>query len=161
VSVRQKDDNYLIEGVVLVADGPNVSGNTYEIESLKKAVDEYNAKDPATRLGEVHSGFSVDGEYSPLIPVIVDLTKVSHRVGDLILHDNGTVTTTCEVMNTPMGNVVKDLIESNMKLGVSSEPLQLKPTPVMMGQIHDNVVDDLRFVRVDVIPEESEPDETQ
>ena len=42
MSVKQKDDSYLIEGVILTADGPNPSGKTYEIESLKQAIDEYN-----------------------------------------------------------------------------------------------------------------------
>lgn len=153
MTVKQKDDTYLIEGVVLTANGPNISGRKYDMDSLKKAVDEYNVKDPAMRLGEL------DGDDVDRCGAHINFEKVSHRVGDLVLHDDGTVTATCEVMKTPMGNIIKDLIESGVKLGVSSRPLQFKPTPVMTGKVHDGVVNDLEFIRIDVTPEKSEKEE--
>jgi len=105
------DKQFYIEGVFMQAERENRNGRIYKKSILEKAVDNYN-KD------YVLTGRAVGELSHPATPAI-NLDKVSHRILELNWNGNDVIGKAL-ILNTPMGNIVKGMIEGGVKLGVSS-----------------------------------------
>jgi hypothetical protein len=101
----------LIEGIFMQAEKPNRNGRIYPYEVLFPAVQKYVKE-------QVESGRAVGELNHPEGPT-VNLDKVSHRITDLHW-DGHNVVGKALVLNTPMGKIVKGLVEGGVQLGVSS-----------------------------------------
>ena len=108
-----KDDEkkYVIEGIFAQANNKNRNGRIYPREVMKSAINKYNRDQvaPGRAVGELNH---------PEGPT-VNLDKVSHKIDNLVLEGND-VMGKATILNTPMGEVVKGLLDGGVKLGVST-----------------------------------------
>jgi hypothetical protein len=133
-----------IEGVFMMADAQNRNGRIYESKILKPAVEKYIQE-------QVKSGRAVGELNHPDGPTI-NLDKVSHLITDLRFEGNNVVGK-AKILNTPMGQIVKGLLEGGVKLGVSSRG---------MGSLEQRngtnyVKDDFHLATVDIVQDPSAP----
>jgi hypothetical protein len=112
--IESKEDgskNYKIRGIFMQADVKNRNGRIYPMEILQKEVSRYNKKfiNENRAFGELGHP---DGP-------TVNLERVSHMVTSLS-PDGKNFIGEAKIMETPMGKIVKNLMDEGAKLGVSS-----------------------------------------
>lgn len=134
--------NVFIEGIFMSAELKNRNGRIYTREVLEKAVDKYNRE-------QVITGRAVGELNHPEGPSI-NLDKVSHRITELIW-DGNDVRGKALILDTPMGQIVKGLVEGGVQLGVSSRG---------MGSLESRnganyVKDDFMLNTVDIVQDPS------
>lgn len=108
---REKNNGKVImKGILQKADTLNQNGRIYPLDVLQREVRNYQKFIVENRaLGELdHPDSSV-----------VNLKNVSHIVKEAYL-DNGVVYGTVELLDTPSGKILQSLVESGVKLGISS-----------------------------------------
>jgi hypothetical protein len=100
-----------IEGPFLVAETKNRNGRLYEFSTMKKEVARYTESyiNKQRAFGELGH---------PETPTI-NLDRVSHMIVGL-REDGNTWIGKAKILDTPMGNIAKSLIEGGAQLGVSS-----------------------------------------
>jgi len=112
--VEEKENgkkNYKIRGIFMQADVKNRNGRVYPLEVLQKEVAKYNKN-----FIRENRAF---GELGHPEGPTVNLERVSHMVTEL--HPDGkNFIGEAKIMETPMGKIVKNLIDEGAKLGVSS-----------------------------------------
>ena len=135
--------NLIVKGVIQRADTLNQNGRIYpkdilfkELENYKKFVSERRAV----------------GELDHADDPVVNLKNVSHLITD-IWTDGSVVYGKIEILPTPMGNIARSLIESNVKVGISSRALG----SVRSRGDADVVQDDLHLICWDLVSEPSTP----
>ena len=112
--------NYFIEGVFMQGNIKNRNGRMYPMETLMKEVNRYNKEyiEPNRAYGELGH---------PQGPTI-NLERVSHMIKDLYQDGNNVMGKAKIMTETPMGKIVKNLMDEGAKLGVSSRGMgTLKP----------------------------------
>ena len=103
--------NYKIKGIFLQADIKNRNGRVYPMEVLEKEVTRYNKK----FINENRAYGELGHPEGPT----VNLERVSHMVTELY-PDGKNFIGEAKIMETPMGKIVKSLMDEGGKLGVSS-----------------------------------------
>ena len=103
--------NYKIKGIFLQADIKNRNGRIYPMEILEKEVARYNKK----FINEKRAYGELGHPEGPT----VNLERVSHMVTELY-PDGKNFIGEAKIMDTPMGKIVKNLMDEGAKLGVSS-----------------------------------------
>lgn len=138
-----KPSKLFVKGVIQRADTLNQNGRIYpkdilfnEVENYKKVVLERRAM----------------GELDHADDPVVNLKNVSHLITD-IWADQEVVYGKIEILPTPMGNIARNLIESNVKIGISSRALG----SVRSRGDADVVQDDLHLICWDLVSEPSTP----
>ena len=111
---EEKEDgkkNYAIKGIFMQADVKNRNGRVYPMEVLEREVAKYNKKfvNEKRAFGELGHP---DGP-------TVNLERVSHMITSL-KPDGKNFIGEAKIMSTPMGEIVKNLMDEGAKLGVSS-----------------------------------------
>jgi hypothetical protein len=103
--------NYKIRGIFMQADIKNRNGRVYPMEVLQKEVGKYNKNfiKESRAFGELGHP---DGP-------TVNLERVSHMITSLE-PDGKNFIGEAKIMATPMGEIVKSLMDEGAKLGVSS-----------------------------------------
>ena len=103
--------NYFIEGIFMQAEQKNRNGRVYPFSILEREVLRYTADlvEKKRALGELNH---------PQGPT-VNLDKVSHLITELYFKGNDCYGK-AKVLETPMGKIVKSLIDEGAQLGVSS-----------------------------------------
>lgn len=137
--------NVFIEGVFMQAEKKNRNGRVYPRAVLESAVGRYYNE-------QVKTGRAVGELNHPDGPTI-NLDKVSHRITDL-KWDGDNVVGKALVLNTPMGKIVKGLVEGGVQLGVSSRG---------MGTVEKRVgatfvKDDFILSTIDIVQDPSAPE---
>ena len=138
--------NHFIEGVFLQGEIKNRNGRMYPISTLQREAVNYNKKyiDKGRALGELGHP---DGP-------TINLDRVSHLITSLKQEGNNYVGK-ARLLDTPMGNIAKNLIDEGVKLGVSSRGL---------GTIRERdgvkvVMDDFMLATAaDIVADPSAPD---
>jgi len=135
----------VIEGVFMQADSKNRNGRIYEKSILENAVSKYVKE-------QVSTGRAVGELNHPEGPTI-NLDKVSHKITELKF-DGSNVIGKASILETPMGQIVKGLLEGGVKLGVSSRG--------MGSLVQKNgamyVKDDFMLSTVDIVQDPSAPE---
>ena len=112
--IEAKEDgskNYKIRGIFMQADVKNRNGRVYPYDILAKEVTKYNKNFIKEKRAFGELGHP-DGP-------TVNLERVSHMITDL--HPDGkNFIGEAKIMATPMGEIVKNLMDEGAKLGVSS-----------------------------------------
>ena len=103
--------NYKIKGIFLQADIKNRNGRVYPMEILAKEVTRYNKK----FINENRAYGELGHPDGPT----VNLERVSHMVTELY-PDGKNFVGEAKIMGTPMGEIVKNIMDDGGKLGVSS-----------------------------------------
>ena len=105
-----KKEQY-IEGVFLQAGIKNRNGRIYPVETMKKEVNRY--------IKEFVNKKRAYGELGHPEGPTINLERVSHLITDL-KEDGKNFVGKAKILSTPMGNIVKGLLNDGAKLGVSS-----------------------------------------
>jgi hypothetical protein len=103
--------NYKIKGIFMQADLKNRNGRVYPMEILDKEVKRYNK--------EYISEKRAFGELGHPDGPTVNLERASHMITALY-PDGKNFIGEAKILSTPMGNIVKNLMDEGAKLGVSS-----------------------------------------
>ena len=112
--------NYFIEGVFMQGNIKNRNGRMYPMETLMKEVNRYNKE-----YVEQNRAYGELGH--PQGPTI-NLERVSHMIKELYQDGNNVMGRAKIMTETPMGKIVKNLMDEGAKLGVSSRGMgTLKP----------------------------------
>ena len=146
--LTEKSENgskrHFIEGVFMQSESKNRNGRIYPKAILEKAVDRYVIE-------QVKTGRAVGELNHPEGPTI-NLDKVSHIIEKLDWSGNDVVGK-ARILETPMGNIVKGLLEGGVRLGVSTRG---------MGSLEERngvmfVKDDFHLSTVDIVQDPSAP----
>ena len=138
--------DYYIEGVFMQGDLKNRNGRVYPMEVLKKETDRY--------IKEYVEKNRAYGELGHPQGPSINLERVSHLIKEL-RYDGTNVIGKAKIMDTPYGNIVKNLMDEGAVLGVSSRG---------MGSIKDvsgskQVQDDFYLATAaDIVADPSAPD---
>jgi hypothetical protein len=113
-SVRVNKGRLIVEGVVQRADAKNGNGRVYPKDTLEREIQKY--KDPYIKenraLGEL------DHPESP----IINLKNVCHNILDLWWNGDD-VMGKIEILPTPSGNILKELLLAGITVGISSRAM--------------------------------------
>jgi hypothetical protein len=102
---------YAIEGIFMQAEQKNRNGRIYPKPIMEKALNKYNGE-------QVSKGRAV-GELNHPDGPTVNLDKVSHKIESLNWKGNDVVGK-ATILDTPMGQIVKGLLDGGVNLGVST-----------------------------------------
>ena len=111
---EEKEDggkNYKIKGIFMQADVKNRNGRVYPFEVLEKEVKKYNKNFIKEKRAFGELGHPEGPTVNP--------ERVSHLITDLY-PDGKNFIGEAKIMETPMGKIVKNLMDEGAKLGVSS-----------------------------------------
>ena len=103
--------SYKIKGIFMQADLKNRNGRVYPMEILQKEVNRYNK--------EYIKENRAFGELGHPDGPTVNLERASHMITALY-PDGKNFIGEAKILGTPMGNIVKNLMDEGAKLGVSS-----------------------------------------
>lgn len=144
--VEGKGKNYYIEGVFCQAEQKNRNGRVYPYSVLNREVSRYNS--------EYVSKNRALGELGHPDTPSINLDRVSHMITKLYPDGNNFIGK-AKIMDTPMGNIAKGLLDGGVKLGVSTRGVgSLKP-----HNGYQLVQDDFKLaVGADIVADPSAPD---
>ena len=135
-----KDGKLLVSGVLQRADAKNQNGRLYPVDVLKREAEKYmeNFVKQRRAMGELdHPESSV-----------VNLKNVSHNITDMSW-DGKDLVGTVEILPTPSGNILRDLLQSGILLGISSRGLGSVKKD--MRENADVVQDDFDLIAFDFV----------
>ena len=138
--------NLYIEGTFLVGDKVNRNNRMYKMDTLRKEVARYNEEYIKTNraLGELGH---------PDTPTL-NLERVSHKIVSLV-EDGNTFYGKAKILDTPYGQIVKNFIENDVNIGVSSRALG---SVIQTREGYNLVQDDLRLATAaDIVADPSAP----
>lgn len=141
---RDKNNGKVVmKGILQKADTLNQNGRIYPMNVLEREIRNYQKFIAENRaLGELdHPDSSV-----------VNLKNVSHVIKEAYL-DRGVVYGTVELLDTPSGKILQSLVESGVKLGISSRGVG---SVKKQGDYHV-VQDDFQLICWDYVSEPSTP----
>ena len=108
---ENSDGKFIVEGLMQVADDLNGNGRIYPKKVLEREVQKF--KDTFIKQGNPFG--ELDHPESP----IVSVKNVSHAIVDLWWEGNNLMGRV-EVLNTPFGNIVKEILKAGYVIGISS-----------------------------------------
>jgi hypothetical protein len=127
-----------IKGPFLGAEIKNRNGRVYPRELIEREVERYT-KD------KINKGRSMGELDHPPVPQL-NLDRVSHLIESLTMDGNQAIGV-AKILDTPMGNIAKSLIESGVNLGTSSRGV---------GTLKGHTVNsDFKLITVDIVGEPS------
>ena len=143
--VLESDDkdgkNLYLKGIAIQGGIKNANGRVYPVGEITKAVKTLN--------DQVANGYSVLGEVDHPDDLKVNLDRVSHMITDMWM-DGPNGYSKMKVLPTPMGNLIRTMLESGVKLGVSSRG---------SGSVDDRSgeVSEFEIITVDIVAQPSAP----
>jgi hypothetical protein len=130
-----------MKGICIEGDKKNANGRIYPAYEIRKAVDTIN--------GQIKEGHSVLGEVDHPEDLKINLDRASHIIEHMWC-EGAIGYGKLKIIPTPMGQLVKTMLDSGVKLGVSSRG---------SGNVDDRTghVSDFEIVTVDVVAQPSAP----
>ena len=130
-----------LKGVCIEGGVRNANERVYPVNEIAKAVDTINE--------QIKTGHSVLGEVDHPDDLKINLDRVSHMIENMWM-DGPCGYGKLKILPTPMGQLVKTMLDSGVKLGVSSRG---------SGNVndHNGHVSDFEIVTVDVVAQPSAP----
>jgi hypothetical protein len=120
----------------------NANQRVYPVNEIGRAVKTLN--------DQITNGFSVLGEVDHPEGLNINIDRVSHMITECWMDgDNGYGK--LKILPTPMGNLVKTMLEAGVKLGVSSRGSG------NVAEDGSNTVSDFEIITVDVVAQPSAP----
>ena len=130
-----------LKGICIEGDKKNANERIYPRHEIIKAVETINE--------QIHNGNSVLGEVDHPDDLKINLDRVCHTVEGMWM-DGHAGCGKLKILPTPMGELIKTLITSGVKLGVSSRG---------SGNVDDmsGKVSDFEIITVDIVAQPSAP----
>jgi hypothetical protein len=143
--VLESDDkdgkSLYLKGIAIQGGIRNANGRVYPVQEIERAVKTLN--------DQLQEGYSVLGEVDHPDDLKVNLDRVSHMITNMWMEGpNGYGK--MKILPTPMGNLIRTMLESGVKLGVSSRG---------SGNVNDSngQVSDFEIITVDIVAQPSAP----
>lgn len=138
-STQDGKDTWL-NGIFMQAEIKNRNGRVYPLKEISSAVERANSI-----IGESDG---IMGELDHPQSLTINLDRVSHVIKEMRMEGNNAYGR-AKLLNTPMGNIAKELVKSGVRLGVSSRGA---------GTVTESGgVDGFQFVTVDIVAQPSAP----
>ena len=133
--------NLYLKGICIQGGVKNANQRVYPINEINRAIETLNK--------QIKTGYSVLGEVDHPTNLRINLDRVSHMITEMWL-DGPNGYGKMKILPTPMGNLVRTMLESGVKLGVSSRG---------SGNVNENdgAVSDFDIVTVDIVAQPSAP----
>jgi hypothetical protein len=133
--------NLYLKGICIEGDRRNANDRIYPLHEIAKAVNTINR--------QIKEGNSVLGEVDHPDDLKINLDRVCHSVEEMWM-DGHAGCGKLKILPTPMGELIKTLLQSGVKLGVSSRG---------SGNVDDRTghVSDFEIVTIDVVAQPSAP----
>lgn len=129
-----------MKGIFIQGDVRNQNQRVYPVREIARAVNSITEK--------LSAGQSVMGELDHPEELSINLDRVSHLITEMWM-DGADGYGKLKIVPTPMGNIVKTLLQSGAKLGVSSRG---------SGNVGDDgSVSDFEIITVDIVAQPSAP----
>jgi Prohead core protein serine protease len=143
-SVKEGDNNLktlYMKGVFIQGNVKNANERVYPVTEIENAVKTLNE--------QITEGHSVLGEVDHPDDLKINLDRVSHMITNMWM-DGPNGFGKLKILPTPMGQLVKTMLESGVKLGVSSRG---------SGNVddRDGRVSDFEIITVDIVAQPSAP----
>jgi len=143
--VMESDDkdgkNLHLKGIAIQGGIRNANQRVYPVDEIERAVKTLN--------DQIQNGYSVLGEVDHPDDLKVNLDRVSHMITQMWMEGpNGYGK--FKILPTPMGNLIRTMLEAGVKLGVSSRG---------SGNVDDmsGKVSDFEIITVDIVAQPSAP----
>ena len=129
-----------MNGICIQGDIRNQNQRVYSSKEIQKAVNTLNE--------QITDGYSVCGEVDHPEDLKINLDRVSHMITKMWM-DGPNGYGKLKILPTPMGNLVQTMLESGVKLGVSSRG---------SGEVDgDGNVNGFEIITVDIVAQPSAP----
>lgn len=131
-----------MKGICIQGGVKNANQRVYPVSEIAKAVKTLN--------DQIKGGYSVLGEVDHPADLKINLDRVSHMITEMWM-DGPNGYGKLKILPTPMGQLVKTMVEAGVKLGVSSRG---------SGNVKEDgsgQVSDFEIVTVDVVAQPSAP----
>jgi hypothetical protein len=141
-SVSEGDKkNLYMKGIFIQGGVKNANERVYPVSEIESAVNTLNE--------QITTGYSVLGEVDHPDDLKINLDRVSHMITSMWM-DGANGFGKLKILPTPMGHLVTTMLESGVKLGVSSRG---------SGNVNDmdGRVSDFEIVTVDIVAQPSAP----
>ena len=141
-SVSEGDKkNLYMKGIFIQGGVKNANERVYPVSEIESAVNQLNE--------QITGGHSVLGEVDHPDDLKINLDRVSHMINSMWM-DGPNGFGKLKILPTPMGQLVSTMLESGVKLGVSSRG---------SGNVNDldGKVSDFEIVTVDIVAQPSAP----
>ena len=142
VESDDKDGKSLyLKGIAIQGGIKNANQRVYPVSEITNAVKTLN--------DQIQNGYSVLGEVDHPDDLKVNLDRVSHMITDMWM-DGPNGYSKMKILPTPMGNLIRTMLESGVKLGVSSRG---------SGNVDDRTgeVAEFEIITVDIVAQPSAP----
>jgi hypothetical protein len=146
ITILESDDkegkSLYMSGICIQGGIRNANQRVYPVNEIGKAVKTLN--------DQVEGGYSVLGEVDHPDDLKINLDRVSHMITQMWM-DGPNGYGKLKILPTPMGNLVKAMVQSGVKLGVSSRG---------SGNVREDgsgEVSDFEIITVDVVAQPSAP----
>ena len=140
-SANEGKDLYM-KGICIQGGVRNANQRVYPVEEIGRAVTTLNE--------QINGGYSVLGEVDHPEGLNINLDRVSHMITEMWM-DGPNGYGKLKVLPTPIGSLVKTMLENGVKLGVSSRG---------SGNVNEDgsgQVSDFEIITVDVVAQPSAP----
>ena len=135
-----KGKDLYMKGIFIQGGVKNHNERVYPVNEIGKAV--------SSIMEQIKGGYSVLGEVDHPDDLKINLDRVSHMITDMWM-DGPNGFGKLKILPTPMGQLVQTMLDSGVKLGVSSRG---------SGNVEgDGKVSDFEIVTVDVVAQPSAP----
>ena len=130
-----------MKGIFIQGGVKNANERVYPVSEIETAVNTLNK--------QIQEGYSVLGEVDHPDDLKINLDRVSHMITSMWM-DGANGFGKLKILPTPMGQLVKTMLESGVKLGVSSRG---------SGNVNDmdGKVSDFEIITVDIVAQPSAP----
>lgn len=136
------DKDLYLKGICIQGDVKNANNRVYPVTEISKAVKTLN--------NQIGQGYSVLGEADHPDGLNINLDRVSHMITEMWI-DGTNGYGKMKILPTPMGQLVKTMLENGVKLGVSSRG---------SGNVSEDgsgKVSDFEIITVDIVAQPSAP----
>lgn len=134
------DKNVYLSGILMQSGIKNRNGRNYPLDEISREVESAN-----TRIQELNGIF---GELDHPQTLTVNLDRISHVITEIKM-DGANAIGRMRLLNTPMGQIGQTLVESGVRMGVSSRGA---------GTVGDDgIVSGFNFVTMDIVATPSAP----
>lgn len=133
--------NLYMKGIFIEGGVKNANQRVYPVKEIEKAVSTINE--------QIKGGYSVLGEVDHPDDLKINLDRVSHMISEMWM-DGPCGHGKLKILPTPMGEMVKSMLEAGVKLGVSSRG---------SGDVNEasGHVSNFDIVTVDIVAQPSAP----
>ena len=145
VQILHEGDNgkdLYMKGICIQGGIKNANERVYPVQEIARATKTLN--------DQISSGYSVLGEVDHPDDLKINLDRVSHMITEKWM-DGPNGYGKMKILPTPMGQLVKTMLESGVKLGVSSRGSG------NMNEYGSGEVSDFEIITVDVVAQPSAP----